>query len=87
MQGLKKNQRSALGRGLSALVSSAPVAVTPPAVQVVENTAENVSPAPATEPNSGVLYVDVARITANPEQPRVDFPEQEIVPQNPKTPA
>lgn len=84
MQGLKKNQRMALGRGLSALVSSAaPVAATPPPTQVLpqhaENTAEFSEPAPALESTSGVQYVDIARISANPEQPRVDFPEQEIV--------
>jgi ParB family chromosome partitioning protein len=78
VQGLKKNQRSALGRGLSALVSSAPVAVAPPVVQVFENTVENASPASSVDGGPSVLYVDVARITANPEQPRVDFPEQEI---------
>ena len=79
MQGLKKNQRSALGRGLSALVSSAPVAATPPAMQAVENTAESAVATPSVDGAPSVLYVDVARITANPEQPRVDFPEQEIV--------
>ena len=83
MQGLKKNQRSALGRGLSALVSSAPVSVTPVsaapiATQVPENTIEMPANAQAVDGASGVLYVDVARITANPNQPRVDFPEQEI---------
>ncbi len=83
MQGLKKNQRMALGRGLSALVSSAaPVAATPPPTptlpQVPDNTAELAPSAPSPDPTSGVQYVDVARISANPEQPRVDFPEQEI---------
>jgi len=46
--------------------------------QLPENTTESLVVAPAAEATSGVLYVDVARITANPEQPRVDFPEQEI---------
>lgn len=83
MQGLKKNQRMALGRGLSALVSSAaPVAATPPPVpslpQVADNIVESRSAIATTDPNSGVQYVDVSRISANPEQPRVDFPEQEI---------
>jgi ParB family chromosome partitioning protein len=73
----------ALGRGLSALVSSAaPVAVTPPSApqlpQVPENTTELSTLGATTDPNSGVQYVDIARISANPEQPRVDFPEQEI---------
>ncbi|MEN9846688.1 MAG: hypothetical protein RIS36_1835 [Pseudomonadota bacterium] len=83
MQGLKKNQKMALGRGLSALVSSAaPVAVTPPmpqlATQVTETITNIANSTTATDPTSGVQYVDVARISANPEQPRVDFPEQEI---------
>lgn len=83
MQGLKKNQRMALGRGLSALVSSAaPVAVTPPitplATQQPENTADLVTAVTPSDATSGVQYVDISRISANPEQPRVDFPEQEI---------
>lgn len=74
MQGLKKGPRMALGRGLSALVSSTPaVPVSPP--QVVENTAVSAAPEVL---NSGVSYVDVARISGNPEQPRHDFPEAEI---------
>jgi len=83
VQGLKKNQRMALGRGLSALVSSAaPVAVTPPITptfqQVPENTADLADAPVPSDPTSGVQYVDISRISANPEQPRVDFPEQEI---------
>jgi len=83
VQGLKKNQRMALGRGLSALVSSAaPVAVTPPitplATQQPENTADLVTAVTPSDATSGVQYVDISRISANPEQPRVDFPEQEI---------
>jgi ParB family chromosome partitioning protein len=73
----------ALGRGLSALVSSAaPVAATPPIVpkasQLPENTVDLVRGDSTTVANSGVQYVDISRISANPEQPRVDFPEQEI---------
>lgn len=83
MQGLKKNQKMALGRGLSALVSSAaPVAVVPPMPQVPTQATETIpniaNSTTATDPTSGVQYVDVARISANPEQPRVNFPEQEI---------
>lgn len=83
MQVLKKNQKMALGRGLSALVSSvAPVAVTPPtpqrATQVAENIADIAAVVAPTDPTSGVQYIEVSRISANPEQPRVDFPEQEI---------
>lgn len=73
-QGLKKSPRMALGRGLSALVSSAaPVAVS--AAQAPEITAE----VPAnSDLSTGVLHVDLARISANPHQPRTEFPEQEI---------
>ena len=83
VQGVKKNQRMALGRGLSALVSSAaPVAATPPstplATQVPENTIDLPGRVAAADPTSGVQYIDITRISANPEQPRVDFPEQEI---------
>jgi ParB family chromosome partitioning protein len=73
VQGLKKAPRMALGRGLSALVSSPPVATIPQ--QAPENTAD--LPVRA-DPSSGILYVDLARISANPEQPRTEFPEQEI---------
>jgi len=84
VQGVKKNQRMALGRGLSALVSSvAPVAATPPVAPptptpLVTTSAENTGDTVSNEPGAGVSYIDVSRITANPEQPRVDFPEQEI---------
>lgn len=73
-QGLKKSPRMALGRGLSALVSSAaPVATS--AAQVSEIARE----VPANSDSStGVLYVDLARISANPQQPRTEFPDQEI---------
>lgn len=65
----------ALGRGLSALVSSAaPVSVVKP--QMPENIGESTSVA---EQSTGVLFVDVGRITANPDQPRHDFPEAEII--------
>ena len=83
MQGVKKNQRMALGRGLSALVSSAtPVTVAPPVAQpepqVFDNTVRNTTPSTPMDSSAGVSYVEISRITANPDQPRVDFPEQEI---------
>lgn len=74
-QALKKAPRPALGRGLSALVSTA-AAVPVMSQQVVENT--TVSPVTPTIDSPNTMFVDVARITANPDQPRVDFPEQEI---------
>ena len=74
VQGLKKAPRMALGRGLSALVSSvAPMATIPS--QLPENSMDL---NPEAVVSNGVLYVDLARISANPEQPRTEFPEQEI---------
>ena len=74
VQGLKKAPRMALGRGLSALVSSAaPVAAIPS--QVPENSIDLSQNGPV---SNGVLYVDLARLSGNPEQPRTEFPEQEI---------
>jgi ParB family chromosome partitioning protein len=74
VQGLKKAPRMALGRGLSALVSStAPVAATPPqAAEIAEVLPVN------DDITNGVMYVELGRIAANPEQPRTEFPEQEI---------
>lgn len=74
VQGLKKAPRMALGRGLSALVSSAaPVAAVAPQVSEIKDS----FPANS-DVNNAVMYVDLARISANPEQPRTEFPEQEI---------
>jgi ParB family chromosome partitioning protein len=64
----------ALGRGLSALVST-PAPVVVGNAQPIETTKE--SPANSDSAN-GVMYVDLARIVANPHQPRTEFPEQEI---------
>jgi len=64
--------RPALGRGLSALISTPPVPVTP------------VATAPANEPDpevgsaSGVRFLSMAAIVPNPTQPRQHFSEQEI---------
>lgn len=82
---LKKPQRSALGRGLSALVSSAaPVPVVPTASAttiLAEIPAANlVDTAQVPESNqvSGVTFLDLASLEANPNQPRVDFSDSEI---------
>jgi ParB family chromosome partitioning protein len=82
----KKNQRSALGRGLSALVSSAaPVAVAPlnAALEVepsnVADTGFSISAQSDLPPKErGVTFVDIAEIAPNPTQPRFDFSEAEI---------
>lgn len=88
--GVKKNTRMALGRGLSALVSSAaPVAVTParePASNTDTTTIAPVAPTvvastiPSTQTvdNDGVTFLPLDRVTPNPSQPREDFSEQEI---------
>ncbi len=79
---MKKNTRMALGRGLSALVSTAAPVVVP--VQVREpisnaDVASATSSAQAPkEEGEGVTYLDVSQIIANPTQPRQEFSEQEI---------
>ncbi len=82
----KKNQRSALGRGLSALVSSAaPVVVAPiPSTLAVEpaNSADAHSEpslvAASSARESGVTFIDIYEIAPNPTQPRFDFSDAEI---------
>lgn len=79
-KGLKKPAKMGLGRGLSALVSTAaPVSVTPPTI----------ISAPRSEPvNSNDVYFEggeravtflpLTQIQPNPTQPRTEFSEQEI---------
>jgi ParB family chromosome partitioning protein len=79
---MKKNTRMALGRGLSALVSTAaPVAAPVPAREPVSNAdlpTATASVAAPKEEGEGVTYLDVSQIIANPTQPRQEFSEQEI---------
>jgi ParB family chromosome partitioning protein len=70
---LKKNTRSALGRGLSALVSSVP------AVPVVPQQAPaNATDVPTEKPLAGVTFLPLAELRPNPTQPRTHFSEQEV---------
>jgi ParB family chromosome partitioning protein len=80
---LKKPQRSALGRGLSALVSSAaPVAVaTTPASDPLHARPANLEDVPQVVENasvSGVAYLPISALEANPSQPRTEFSDTEI---------
>ncbi len=71
---LKKNTRSALGRGLSALVSSTP------AVPVVpQQEPANSVDGSAGNSLSGVTFLPVAALKPNPAQPRTRFSEQEVL--------
>jgi ParB family chromosome partitioning protein len=87
----KKATRSALGRGLSALVSSPPVPTIPPTATISStDTASNIDtpvighdqtavrPAGPREEQGGVTFLPLTEISANPEQPRTHFSETEI---------
>jgi ParB family chromosome partitioning protein len=88
--GSKKPGRSALGRGLSALVSAtaAPVAVTVPVVSEAAATAAPSNadavisyPQVSTHVESSAKtmnFLSISQLRANPEQPRQDFSDQEI---------
>ena len=91
--GLKKPARPALGRGLSALVSTtaaAPVPVMATGGEAASSRAEPsnidggesiVCPQP-TQPvdslSKGVTFLPISQLRANPNQPRQDFSDQEI---------
>jgi ParB family chromosome partitioning protein len=82
---LKKPQRSALGRGLSALVSSAapvPVAPASPSASILSEmpAANSFDSAQVSESIqvSGVTFLELDSLEANPNQPRVDFSDSEI---------
>jgi ParB family chromosome partitioning protein len=84
--GAKKPVRSALGRGLSALVSSAPVSTVPPVALVTqkESASNTDTPvighdsAPALSTSGGTTFLKLSELEANPEQPRTHFSEAEI---------
>jgi ParB family chromosome partitioning protein len=72
---LRKNTRSALGRGLTALVSSSP-AVAVDVRRDPANTPESTvaaSPLPA-----GVAFLPLEALKPNPTQPRTHFSEQDV---------
>jgi ParB family chromosome partitioning protein len=82
--GLKKPAKMGLGRGLSALISTqpaAPVVVAPqqePASNVDTPVIGHDSTARASAEKGGVTYLKLSEISANPEQPRSHFSDQEI---------
>ena len=92
--GIKKPARSALGRGLSALVSSTtpPVSVTAPELAQSEaqsrpqpsnadapqNTAYPQPTQPVDSANKDLIFLPISQMRANPKQPRQDFSDQEI---------
>ncbi len=71
---LKKNTRSALGRGLSALVSSTPAV---PVVPPQQEPANAVDASPEQSP-TGVTFLRLTELRPNPTQPRTHFSEQEV---------
>ena len=89
METIKKgNQRKALGRGLSALISTPPVPIherpaerpavfyeAPASSSAARHLAVEAEPAPAVE---GLQYVDISLIVSNPHQPRQQFSEAEL---------
>lgn len=77
-KGLKKPTRMALGRGLSALVSSAmPVPVAPP-TRLPTTESSNSTDVLLNRGEGEVSFITLNLITTNPTQPRQTFPEQEI---------
>jgi len=84
--GAKKPVRSALGRGLSALVSSVPVSTVPavalvPSKESASNTDTPVvghDSSPSLTSAGGVTFLKLSELEANPEQPRTHFSEAEI---------
>jgi len=85
---LKKPARSALGRGLSSLISAAPVTVAPQSAHIIDITQSlSSSPQPQIPENAPtvdelanrpVQYIPISKITPNPTQPRQRFNEQEV---------
>ena len=82
--GLKKGARPALGRGLSALVSTAvstpPIQTREPAVNTdtpVASVATSVLAAPEVKGEAPTV-INISEIIANPGQPRQEFSEQEL---------
>jgi ParB family chromosome partitioning protein len=86
--GAKKPARSALGRGLSALISSPAVSTAAPQISPVSLVAPK-EPASNTDTpvvghdsvgaaSGGVTFLNIDQIKANPEQPRTHFSEAEI---------
>lgn len=78
-KGLKKPAKMGLGRGLSALVSTAAaVPVTPQPPPIVTRSEPANSNIVMEKGPGEVTFAPVSRITPNPNQPRTEFIEQEI---------
>lgn len=79
-KGLKKPAKMGLGRGLSALVSTAaPVSVTPPTIiSAPRNEPVNSNDVSFEGGERGVTFLPLSQIQPNPTQPRTEFSEQEI---------
>ena len=82
----KRGGRKALGRGLSALISTTPVPVSPrtSGANLAEAAAPEVtsSPSPAVGrpamTEGEVTYIDIDQLSPNPHQPRQEFAEKEL---------
>lgn len=87
----KKPGRNVLGRGLSALISAAPVSVVPSRInpetapkrdtfapKVEGSAALSIAPETKEGGEAGVRYVPLAKVIPNPKQPRREFKEQEL---------
>jgi ParB family chromosome partitioning protein len=78
-KGLKKPAKMGLGRGLSALVSTAtPVSVTQQTTPAVRTEPSNTNDVLQSGSSAAVKFVALSQLQANPSQPRTDFSEQEI---------
>lgn len=76
----KKTLKKPLGRGLSALISSSPVAAIAPesrAKEIIPSRPRLVSDSD-TNPNEGVRYVSIADVVPNESQPRKEFNTTEL---------
>jgi ParB family chromosome partitioning protein len=83
--GLKKGARPALGRGLSALVSTAVSTPQLPTQEPAVNTDTPVTPVATTPPvvaqetkGESPTVINISEIIANPGQPRQEFSDQEL---------
>ncbi len=80
-KGLKKPAKMGLGRGLSALVSTAaavPVAPAPTIISAPRAEPANTNDVLKGGEGQGVTFVPLSQVAPNPSQPRTEFSEQEI---------
>jgi ParB family chromosome partitioning protein len=80
---MAKTKKPRLGRGLSSLISK-PVSVAPPPpessaqAEQSNSSARSPQPAPSSQPESGLTWVALDQIEANPYQPRRTFNDQDL---------